>query len=227
MKLTKKSLDQRLRNLSLDGWDISQELQWLSKFMVGLDLPRLRIEHDMEGDHRFFIDKGESYVSDVSSYDYLSQKTLPMIVLMIKNLRVLWFEDEDTPACRAVDGVISGSNPVASSCEDCIEAMTGGACRRGAMLYIWPLWKGHREILAFTISPSSLGSWRDHQSRLLRANIPLIAANTIFTLEDTISEPYRWARVHADLKGIVRKSQLEVALKNRRYLLTRMKELKN
>ncbi|MBT4992913.1 MAG: hypothetical protein HOM93_05805, partial [Candidatus Marinimicrobia bacterium] len=64
IKVSKAALDSVLEQLSETGWDIDKEVQRLELQIEKFDIPRLRIDHHEDGKHRFFIDRGESYLTE-------------------------------------------------------------------------------------------------------------------------------------------------------------------
>jgi hypothetical protein len=219
IKVSRAGLNSALEHLGETGWDIDRELQRLQRDVERYDIPRLRIEHSEEGRHRFFIDRGESYLAEDKQFAFLKQRTMPVIVLQEQNVRALWQEGQEHSRCAAVDGVIHSREPLASSCDQCPEFRPGvGACKPGVRLYVLPLIKRRSRPMVFNISPSSIGLWREHQLRLARSGLPQIAVVTTFELMDTQTEEYRWARVEPGIREIVTKPQLQKALDARAQL---------
>jgi len=66
--------------------------------------------------------------------------------------------------------------------------------------------------MIFSLSPTSMKPWREHQLKLHRSGLPTVAVITTFELEDVKSESFRWARVRVGVRDVASKSQLEVAL---------------
>ena len=89
IKVAKAALDIALEHLAETGWDIDNELKRLELHRLEYDLPRLRIDHHAEGKHRFFIDRGESYLSEDKQNVFLKHTTMPVIVLEEQNVRAL------------------------------------------------------------------------------------------------------------------------------------------
>ncbi|MBT6012035.1 MAG: hypothetical protein HOG80_11705, partial [Candidatus Marinimicrobia bacterium] len=218
-KVSKVALDSALEQLSEIGWDIDKELQRLELQIEKFDIPRLRIDHNEDGKHRFFIDRGESYLAEDKPFVYLKHRTLPVLVLAEQKVRALWLEGQEQSRCAAVDGIIYSKEPVSSNCAQCPESLLGvGACRPGVRLYVLPLIKRRSRPMVLNISPSSIRLWRDHQVRLARSGIPEIAVVTTFELMDTRTEDYRWARVEVGIREIVSKPQLQKALSAREHI---------
>ena len=219
IKVSKFALDSALEQLSEIGWDIDKELQRLELQIEKFDIPRLRIDHNEDGKHRFFIDRGESYLAEDKPFVYLKHRTLPVLVLAEQKVRALWLEGQEQSRCAAVDGIIYSKEPVSSNCAQCPESLLGvGACRPGVRLYVLPLIKRRSRPMVLNISPSSIRLWRDHQLRLARSGIPEIAVITTFELMDTRTEDYRWARVEVGIREIVSKPQLQKALSAREHI---------
>ncbi|MBT4715025.1 MAG: hypothetical protein HOB84_09655 [Candidatus Marinimicrobia bacterium] len=219
IKVAKAALDTALEHLAETGWDIDNELQRLELHRLEYDFPRLRIDHNEEGKHQFFIDKGESYLSEDKQNVLLKHQTLPVIVLEEQNVRALWLEGHEQSRCAAVDGIIYSKEPMATACDHCPESIRGvGMCKPGVRLYVLPLIKRRSRPMVFNISPSSIRLWRDHQLRLARSGIPQIAVITTFELIDTLTEDYRWARVEVGIREIVSKPQLKKALAARNQI---------
>ena len=216
IKVSKIALDSALEQLNETGWDIDKELQRLDLQIEKFDLPRLRIDHNENGKHRFFIDRGESYLAEDKQFVFLKHLALPAIVLGEQNVRALWLEGQEHSRCAAVDEVIYTKEPIAEACDQCPESSPGvGACKPGVRLYVLPLIKRRSKPMVFSISPSSIRLWRYHQLRLARSGIPQIAVITTFELMDTQTEDYRWARVEVGIREIVSKPQLQKALEAR------------
>ena len=219
IKVSKAALDSALEQLRETGWDIDKELQRLELQIEKFDIPRLRIDHNEDGKHRFFIDRGESYLAEDKQFVFLKHQTLPVLVLAEEKVRALWLEGQEQSRCAAVDGIIYSKEPVSSNCAQCPESLLGvGACRPGVRLYVLPLIKRRSRPMVLNISPSSIRLWRDHQLRLARSGIPEIAVITTFELMDTRTEDYRWARVEVGIREIVSKPQLQKALSAREHI---------
>ncbi len=134
-------------------------------------------------------------------------------------MRALWLEGEEQSRCAAVDEVIFCKEPIAPVCDQCPESIPGtGNCKPGIRLYVLPLIKRTSRPMVFTISPSSIGLWKNHKLRLMRSGIPQIAVITTLELMDTQTEDYRWARVEVGIREIVSKPQLRKALDARDQL---------
>jgi len=210
--LTKADKEKILEELGQTAWDVDQELVSLSTRIKKQDLPRLRIDHQKEGKHRFFIDSGESYIRGSQQYDYLKVKTLKAIVFDEQQIRAFWLEDDNHPQCYAIEDEILGTIPVSASCEQCPESIPGfGACKPKVRLFVLPLFKKVMQPMVMSLSPTSIKPWREHQLKLQRSGLPPVAVITTFTLEDCANDNFRWARVQVGIRGIVSKANLLVA----------------
>ena len=137
-------------------------------------------------------------------------------------------EGQEQSRCAAVEGVIHSKEPVSTSCDQCPESLPGvGGCKPGIRLYVLPLIKRRSRPMVFSISPSNIGLWREHQVRLARSGIPQIAFITTFELMDTLTEDYRWARVEVGIREIVSKPQLKKALDARDHILSQKPRLQD
>ncbi len=219
IKVSKAKLESALETLKEMDWDIDQELQRLESHLEQFDVPRLRIDHNEEGKHRFFIDRGESYLSEDKQFVFIKHQTLQVIILKEQSVRALWLEGEEHSRCAAIDEIVLSKAPIASSCDQCPESIPGlGNCKPGIRLYVLPLIKRGSRPMVFNISPSSIGLWKRHKLRLGRSGIPQIAVITTLELTDTQTEDYRWARVEVGIREIVTKTQLQKALDAREQL---------
>ena len=210
--ITKTDKDLILQNLSASDWDIDQELAELKSLLNRPDLPRLRIEHNQEGKHRFYIDYGESYLAGKRQFSVLRAQTLPAIVFAEQQIRALWQEGAEHPRCYAIDGQVLAADPVCKSCEQCPESIPGfGSCKPKLRLYVLPLLKQLNRPMVMALSPTSIKPWRDHQLRLYRSGLPAVAVVTTFELEDLKSDAFRWARVRVAIRDIASKENLLAA----------------
>jgi len=77
---------------------------------------------------------------------------------------------------------------------------------------------GEIKPFIFNLSLTSLKHWNAHKKRLKRSKLPVVAVNTVFTLEDVKKNSYRWAEVNIDIDGIVLKEILLLAKQYRNEL---------
>jgi hypothetical protein len=212
--LTKTDKEKILEELEQTGWDVNQELELLTSRMKKQDLPRLRIEHSEEGKHRFYVDRGESYIKGKKQFTFLRMTELKAIVFEEQQVRAFWKEDEEHPRCYSIDDQILSTEPLSPTCEHCPESIPGfGGCKPKIRLFILPLLKKEMQPMVMSLSPTSILPWREHQLRLNRSGLPPVAVITTFGLEDMLNDNFRWARVEVGIRGIVSREHLTIAKK--------------
>jgi len=197
--------------LSVAGWDMEKELEGLSTPSSSFELPRVRIEHKKSGKHNMYIDTGESYLDSESQEIDIAGNTLTGIVFAEQGIRALWEEGADVPLCSAIDGVPSGKEPLASSCNACEHGVIGGACKPKARLFLLAEIDGKVTPLVFALSPTSIKHWNAHKKKLQRSNLPVVAVSTTFKTLDVKKGTYRWAEVKVGIDGIASKEMLMLA----------------
>ncbi len=197
--------------LSVAGWDMDKELEDQSTASSGFELPRVRIEHKDNGKHRMYIDTGESYLeSDTQEIDIPGNK-LRGVVFAEQFIRALWQEGAEVPLCSAIDDMPVGKEPLAETCKRCEHGVIGGACKPKTRLFLLFEINGEVKPLVFALSPTSIKHWNAHKKKLQRSNLPVVAANTTFSLEDVKKGTYRWAEVKIGIDGIASKEMLMLA----------------
>ena len=65
------------------------------------------------------------------------------------------------------------------------------------------------------LSPTSIKHWNAHKKKLQRSNLPVVAVNTTFELEDVKKNGFRWAEVSISMDGIASKELLIIARTSR------------
>jgi hypothetical protein len=189
------------------GFDLETEILNIQTNGSGIDLPRIRIEHKENGKHRMYIDYGESYLADDSQEEMIEGNTFSACVFEEQFIRALWDEGELLPRCSAVDAVPTVEDPIKENCKACPESAMGSRCKPKVRL--WLLMDNKPYIM--NLSPTSLKHWNAHKKRLKRTKLPVVAVNTVFTLEDIKKNSYRWAEVNIDIDGIASKEMLLLA----------------
>ncbi len=58
------------------------------------------------------------------------------------------------------------------------------------------------------LSPTSIKHRNNHKRKMKRSKLPVVAVNTVFSLEDVKKNSYRWAEVNIDIDGIASKEML-------------------
>ncbi len=214
------------KQLEEAGFDLNEELSQIETTGNGIDLPRIRIEHKDNGKHRMYIDYGESYLDDDLQEKTLSGNQLEGIIFAEQNIRALWIENEALPKCSAINEIPIVDNPVNASCAGCPESVIGtGNCKPKVRL--WLLVKTDEGVkpFIFALSPTSIKHWNNHKKMLKRSKLPVVAVNTVFSLEDVKKNGYRWAEVTIGINGVADKEMLVLAKQYRDELERLMKTI--
>jgi len=197
--------------LSVAGWDMEQELSGLATETSQFELPRVRIEHKDNGRHRMYIDAGESYLEDQSQEIDIPDNKLIAVVFASQSIHAFWKENEEIPACSAIDDMPMGIAPLAESCKRCEHGVMGGKCKPKVRILLLAEINGDIKPLIMNLSPTSIKHFNSHKKKLQRSNLPVVAVNTTFELEDVKKGTYRWAEVKLGMNGIASKELLIVA----------------
>ncbi len=197
--------------LSVAGWDMDSELSEMAVKTTQLELPRVRIEHKDNGKHRLYIDRGESYLDDGSQEISLKGNKLIGVVFAESFVRALWQEGAEVPMCSAIDNMPVGKEPLSDNCKSCEHGVIGGSCKPKVRLLILVELDGEVKPLIMNLSPTSISKWLSHKRKLTRSNLPVVAVNTTFELEDVKKNGYRWATVKLGMDGIASKEMLILA----------------
>jgi len=196
--------------LSVAGWDLDQELSNMAVETTQLELPRVRIEHKDNGKHRMYIDSGESYLdSDTQEIDIGNKLTA--VVFAEQFIRAFWEKDSEVPLCSAIDDQPLGQEALSNSCTHCEHGVIGGSCKPKVRLLLLAEIDGNIRPLIMNLSPTSIRFWNAHKKKLQRSNLPVVAVNTTFELEDVKKGSYRWATVRLSMDGIASKETLVIA----------------
>ncbi len=181
------------------------------------DLPRIRIEHSVSGNHRLYIDYGESYLAEANRED-IKDNTFQGVVFAHQSIRALWQKGEKMPICAGIEGMPSPRirNPISPNCNNCAEAILGeGRCKPKIRLWLLKENKSGIQPYIFNLSPTSIKHWTFHLKKLRRSKLPIVAVNTVFSLDDIQKEGYRWAEVLFDINGVASTEMLSMAKKAR------------
>jgi len=196
--------------LSVAGWDLDTELAGMAVETTQLELPRVRIEHKDNGKHRMYIDSGESYLdSDTQEIDIGNKLTA--VVFAEQFIRAFWEKDSEVPLCSAIDDQPLGQEALSDSCTHCEHGVIGGSCKPKVRLLLLAEIDGNIRPLIMNLSPTSIRFWNAHKKKLQRSNLPVVAVNTTFELEDVKKGSYRWATVRLSMDGIASKETLVIA----------------
>jgi hypothetical protein len=197
--------------LSVAGWDMEKELSENVVETTQLELPRVRIEHKDNGRHRMYIDTGESYLESDSQELNLPGNKLTAVVFAEQMIRSLWEKESEIPLCSAIDDEPIGQDVLSDSCKHCEHGVIGGDCKPKVRLLLLAEIDGNVRPLIMNLSPTSIKHWNAHKKKLQRSNLPVVAVNTTFELEDVKKRSYRWAEVKLAMDGIASKETLIIA----------------
>ena len=197
--------------LSVAGWDHQAELDGMAVETTQFELPRVRIEHKDSGKHRMYIDTGESYIdSDTQEVDIPGNK-LTAVVFAEQFIRAFWEKESEVPLCSAIDDQPIGQEVLSDSCKHCEHGVIGESCKPKVRLLLLAEIDGNVRPLIMNLSPTSIKHWNAHKKKLQRSNLPVVAVNTTFELEDVKKHSYRWAEVTLGMNGIASKETLVIA----------------
>ena len=199
------------KTLSEAGFDLETEILNIQTNGNGIDLPRIRIEHKENGKHRLYIDHGENYLGDEAQENSIEGNTFKACVFTEQFIRAFWDEGELLPRCSAVNNEPTVEDPVSENCKICSEASIGSQCKPKVRLWLLTDHGGEIKPFVLNLSPTSLKHWNAHKKRLKRSKLPVVAVNTVFSLEDVKKNSYRWAEVNLDIDGIANKEMLLLA----------------
>jgi len=197
--------------LSVAGWDMEKELAGMAIETSQFELPRVRIEHSDTGRHRMYIDSGASYLDDGSQEIEIPGNKLTAVVFAEQYIRAYWNEGSEVPACSGIDDMPIGIEPLADSCKRCEHGIMGGKCKPKVRLLLLAEIDGEIKPLIMNLSPTSIKHWNVHKKKLARSNLPVVAVNTTFELEDVKKNGFRWSEVIVGVNGIASKEILTIA----------------
>ena len=193
------------------GWDFEEEVQSLHVGTNHLDLPRIRIDHKDNGKHRMYIDLGDSYLDESTDESTLPGNKITAVVFAEQYIRAYWKDGAQTPTCSAINDKPIVHEPINERCQGCQEGIIGGNCKPKVRLLLLSEIDGEVKPLIFNMSPTSIKHWTLHKKKLQRSNLPVVAVNTTFSLNDVKKNGYRWAEVSIGVDGIASKELLGVA----------------
>lgn len=169
------------------GLDVLQELKKLIKEDSEIDIPFVRFQND-----KFIIDLGESYGAMIKPLG----DTLEAVVFEEQYIRSFPGEEMN---CKAIDNIPIVNKAHSYRCSGCPDAEK---CVMRIRLWILLEMKPFIMILP----PENMRSWKYHKLKLLRAGLPLIAVNTMFT------------KTSIDMNGLANKEHLAIAAQARNDL---------
>ena len=196
--------------LSVAGWDLDEELASMAVETTQFELPRVRIEHNPNGRHRMHVDNGASYLEDGSQEVDIPGNKLTAVVFAQQSIRAFWKEGDEIPACSAIDDMPIVQEPLAENCRHCEHGVIGasGSCKPKVRLLLLATVNGEVRPLIMNLSPTSIKHWNTHKKKLNRSNLPVVAVNTTFELDDVKKNGYRWAEVKISIDGVASKELL-------------------
>jgi hypothetical protein len=207
--LTEQSKVQQI--LSEAGWDYKEEVEGLQVETNSLDLPRIRIDHKDNGQHRMYIDSGASYIDEDNTEDNIPGNILSAVVFAEQAIRAFWTHGKQTPTCSAINNIPIVADPISGKCEICEQGVIGGECKPKVRLLVLCKIGDQVKPIIFNLSPTSIKHWNNHKKKLQRSNLPVVAMNTVFSLKDVKRNGYRWAEVDIGIDGIASKKMLGLA----------------
>ena len=215
MTAIKQSQQEIRKRLKAAGWDFDTQLAELPEGI----LPRLRIHHQDNGQHSWYLDLGDSYLPSPDHQVELGQGPITGVVFADQLIRALWVSDEEHPKCSSID---NQPLPIQSPCDDCLicsEAIIGeGACKPKQRLWLLAQVNKSSQAIILNLPPTSLKHWRVHVHRLKQTGLPIVAVNTVLNLRDVQRNGYRYAEVHVGIAGIASKRMLVLAKQASRQL---------
>jgi hypothetical protein len=204
--------DEIQRALTEAGFNPDEELLALETTNNSFEIPRLRIDHKDNGKHRLYIDYGDNYLGSETQEEAMPDNTLRAVVFAEQYIRALWTDENPLPVCSSIDDMPNVREPLCQSCVGCQEAVIGsGKCK--PKMRLWLLVEKESEIkpMVISLSPTSIKHWNAHKRKLKRSKLPVVSVNTVFQLEDTRRNGYRWAEVVFDVSGVSARDTLLMA----------------
>lgn len=205
--------------LKQNGFDPDLEMDNTHPHSSGFDLPRVRIEIKDNGNHRLYIDRGESYDTEGEREQYLPGNMIEAVVIASQRIRAFWKEGDTVPSCSSLDGVIKSEDPVSSSCMKCHEAVVGsGQCKPKERLLLIAKIDGKIIPLLMALPPTSIKHFEAHKRRLMRSKLPLISVNSVMSLVAVKKNAYNWGEIEFSINGVADPEMLAVAKQAREEL---------
>jgi hypothetical protein len=200
--------DEIQKVLAEAGFNPDEELDALETTNNSFEIPRLRIDHKDNGKHRLYIDYGDNYLGSETQEKAIPKNTLKGVVFAEQHIRALWADEEPLPICSSINDKPNDREPLCQSCTSCKEAVIGsGNCK--LKMRLWLLVENKPVVI--NLSTTSIKHWNAHKRKLKRSKLPVVSVNTVFQLEDTKRNGYRWAEVVFDVSGVSARSTLLIA----------------
>ena len=172
------------------GLEYDKELSKLRDSIHQFDVPRIMVK-----DNQFYIQWGESYLENDSSLEHLEA-----IVMEEQFIRALF--NKKQLACFSIDSKPKVSKPRSQNCDNCTQMK----CELKVRLWLWI--KDKPFVMA--LRPDIIINWDQHKLKLFNGNLPMIAANTVFSLVE--------GNVVVDIRGSANKETLVKAVQARSEL---------
>jgi hypothetical protein len=205
--------------LKQNGFNPDFEMDQTLPHTRGFDLPRVRIEIKDNGKHLLYLDRGDSYSEDAQREEYLSGNKIEGVIIDSRRIRANWKQGETVPTCSSVDGIIKSDAPVADNCNFCPEAVIGkGNCKPKERLIMIAKIDDKIIPLIMALPPTSIKHFEAHKRRLMRSELPLIAVNSIMTLQSVKKGTYNWGEIEFSINGLANPQMLAVAKQAREEL---------
>ena len=206
--------------LEAAGFELDQELGNTLPNTNTIDIPRVRVEIRDSGKHQLYVDFGENYLDGENRIEYLPDNKLEGVILHSQMIRALWNKGETIPACSSIDGKTRSETAMSKSCIKCAEAQIGvGKCKPKVRLLLLTFMNGKIRPLLLNLPPTSIKHFEIHKRKLLRSKLPLVAVNTVFSLEGVQKNNYKWAEIHMSMNGFTSKEMLLAAKEARNEVL--------
>jgi len=211
-------VEQVRQNLAKAGFNFDDEVVLTVPEKTAIDLPRVKIEHRNNGRHRMYLDLGESYINQEEQEINFQNNELVGVIFATESIRALWKEGETLPACSAINGEPTVSDPISEQCKNCPKGKIGGECKPKQRLWMLIETDGKIKPVVFPLSPTSIKHWRSHANKLSRSQLPYVSVQTFMKLKDVKKNGYRWAEVEFDVMDLATDEQLEIAKQARTEL---------
>lgn len=195
--------------LKSSGLDLDQELAQLTSGMSTLMIPQVRIEHRENGQHRLYVDHGESYLESASEED-IPGNTFRAVIFQDEAIRALWRSDDNLPQCSALNNEPMVDEPLSGSCLTCAEGVIGGRCKPKVKLWMLVDTQDGIKPMIMNVSPTGLKHYQAHKRRLSRSRLPLVAVWTTVSLQDVRKNGFRWAEALFNFDEMVDESTLKL-----------------
>ncbi len=206
------SINSAQQALVESGWNYEIEMEAIQPESNPLMIPRIVISHDDRGQHKMYLDYGSNYLSNGSEEVPVKGNTITGVIFTHQKIRSMWSQDEAHPICSSIDDVPVTSKPVSEICSTCNESVIGsGNCKVKQRLFMLTEVDGKVIPITISLPPASLKHFNRHLNKMKRSQLPLVIANTTFSLIDIKRNNYRYAEIDVNMDGIASKEILILA----------------